>query len=126
MPCCRVWAGWRKETSRVEEFVRDFTGGGGHQVEHQVRIVYFPLSNGPFSSFLFFFFRKCARISNQYKTSPAVVCQSFSEPASQMFESLGYFYEGRLLVHEYCMYVEWFPTGSHFSASFIPEDLIRS
>lgn len=43
-----------------------------------------------------------------------------------MFESLGYFYEGLLLVHEYCMYVEWFPTVFHFSASFIPEDFIRS
>lgn len=53
MHCCRVWAGWRKEASRVEEFVRDSHGGGvGRQVEHEVRIVYFRLSNGPFS-FLF-------------------------------------------------------------------------
>lgn len=41
-----------------------------------------------------------------------------------MFESPGYFYEGPLLVHEYCMYLKWFLTGFHFSGSFIPEDFI--
>lgn len=95
---------------------------GAHQVEHEVGIAYFSRSNGPFSRF---FFPKCVRIwTNEYKTSPAVVCQSFSKPASQMLESLGYFYEGLLLVHEYCMYVEWFLTGFHFNGSFIPEDFI--
>lgn len=73
----------------------------------------------------FFFSPKCARIlTNQHKTFSAVVCQSFSKPASQMFESLGYFYEGSLLVHEYCMYLKWFLTGFHFNGSFIPEDFI--
>lgn len=40
-----------------------------------------------------------------------------------MFESPGYFYEGPLLIQEYCVYSEYILSGFHFGLPFVPRDL---
>lgn len=128
-PCIAVESGPGDGKSGVEEFVRDLQCKrvGAHQVERQARIVSFSQRNGPFLRLTPFFLS--VRGSPQINTKPPQLL-SVSHSLSQHLRCLRvlaiFMKAFLLLVHGYCMYVEWFRAGFHFSASFIPEDFIWS
>jgi hypothetical protein len=95
---CGVGAGKRKRDSRVEEFVRGcqsvWGGGAGAHTENEALTVYFCHDNGLFSQ-LSLLPTVCHDVTRSIQNlSSCCLSVNLTKPASQMFESLGYFYEG--------------------------------
>lgn len=62
---------------------------------------------------------------DQYKISPAVVCQSISlSQHLKCLRVLAIFMKGLLLKQEYCAYAECILPGFHFGVPFIPQDYV--